>query len=241
MLLIAGASVEPVGAQGDNCKADVFTASGRAKFRPFSKSKELEGGGAAMADAVANWQREVSAKVGERWRHWTEARDKSVKCEPVGTGKLISGNRIGCTISGRPCARGEETIPTPPPGSKIMVEDLPEDGKGKRYARYRDRYKDRERFRPYRSAETIHEEWSYKREMARQDRLAAWRHRRERRQYEREMQRQKYLEARRARAEAAGWRYLERRLRREAERQRRIERWLDRQAAYRDRYRDWDY
>ncbi len=60
-LLIAGATVEPVSAQGDACKTEYVTASGRGKFRPFTKTKELEGRGSAMTDAVTTWEREVAS------------------------------------------------------------------------------------------------------------------------------------------------------------------------------------
>ncbi len=72
-LLIAGAAVEPAKAQGQ-CKDDVVTASGRAKFRPFTKTKELEGRGSAMADAVVNWQKEVREKYGDQWNSWSRAK-----------------------------------------------------------------------------------------------------------------------------------------------------------------------
>src|SRR5437870_5800718 len=48
------------------CKA-MLNAAGKAKFRPFTQAREIRGEGAAMADAIANWQRDVSAKYGSQW------------------------------------------------------------------------------------------------------------------------------------------------------------------------------
>ena len=103
-LLIAGAVVEPASAQGDACKDNTVTASGRAKFRPFTKTKELEGRGSAMADAVVNWQKEVREKYGDQWNSWSRAKGTNFECAPTKTGKIIGSSFIGCTISGRPCS-----------------------------------------------------------------------------------------------------------------------------------------
>jgi hypothetical protein len=217
-LLIAGAPMEPVSAQDETCKSQPATASGRAKFRPFTKTKELEGKGSAMADAIVNWQRLVSDQFGESFKLWTEAKDKSFKCEPMGEGKLISGNRIGCTITGRPCAHAD--IAPGVPGNKVIVEDLPDHGKGKRHRRFRHS----DRLERYRSPE----ERRYEREMAYQMYLAEQRHRAENRAYEREMAHQRRLQERRDREEAfareredARQRYEAEQRRRQAERERR--------------------
>lgn len=90
-------------ARAEECKADVVTASGRGKFRPFNKTKELEGRGSAMADAVAAWQREVGDKFGEPWKLWSKAKEAKFECVPTKSSE-IGGSVIGCTISGRPCA-----------------------------------------------------------------------------------------------------------------------------------------
>ena len=52
------------------CKSEILNAAGRAKFRPLTRGREMAGNGAAMADAVANWQRDVSAKYGSEWMLW---------------------------------------------------------------------------------------------------------------------------------------------------------------------------
>jgi hypothetical protein len=117
-LLIAGATVEPASAQGDACKTEYITASGRGKFRPFTKNKELEGRGSAFADAVATWEREVAATLGDRWKKWEEAKDKTFDCAPTGSGKVIGASFIGCTIKGRPCSDG-----TPPSGEAPVASD----------------------------------------------------------------------------------------------------------------------
>jgi hypothetical protein len=226
VLLAAGMAGEPASAQEDACKSQPATASGRAKFRPFTKSKELEGKGSAMADAIANWQRLVSDQFGESYRLWTEAKDKSFKCEPMGEGKLISGNRIGCTITGRPCAHAE--IAPGVPGNKVIVEDLPE--KGKRSSR--NRYV--ERPARYISPESRREQRRYEREMELQMYLAEQRHKAENRRYEREMAYQRYLQRQRERREAIGWERENARQRYEAERMRmRAERERHR-AVYQD-------
>src|SRR5689334_15595852 len=75
---------QPAQAQGGACKGEPVTVSGKAKFRPFSKTTELEGRGAAMADAVANWEREVGSRYGQAWKAWSRARDTTFDCAPAG-------------------------------------------------------------------------------------------------------------------------------------------------------------
>ena len=116
-LLIAGALAEPARAQDVTCKDDAVSISGRAKFRPFTKTKELEGRGAAMADAVANWEREVGTRFGAKWGTWSRATNTTFSCEATKTGKVIGSSFIGCTISGRPCAR------TSPLAGAIVEDD----------------------------------------------------------------------------------------------------------------------
>jgi hypothetical protein len=185
-LLIASAWVEPAAA-ADDCKGDIVTATGRGKFRPFTKTKELEGRGSAMADAVATWQREVAATHGERWKLWSEARDKSFECEPT-KGKVLSG-LIACTIHGRPCATPE------PAAAPAIVSGTGERGG----ARRADERGDREDLPRWGRS------WRYRQEMRRQEALANWRERREERAWEREKERQRYLERQRDRAEETGW------------------------------------
>jgi hypothetical protein len=233
-LLIAGALVEPASAQDEACKADIVTAAGKGKFRPFTKTKELEGRGAAMADAVANWQQDVSDKFGEQWKSWSKAKDTTFNCAPTKTGKIIGSSFIGCTISGRPCSlsappgggavvdgdsgggrtRDKGSPPAVPPGRRAVADG--DSGGGGRTRDKGRRVGEQERLK--------HEDRVYEREMAYQNNLAAERRKAETRAYEREMAHQKYLAAERRRAESealerenAHQRYL-------AEERRRIER-----------------
>lgn len=187
-LLIAGASGEPASAQGDACKADVVTAAGRAKFRPFSKTKELEGRGSAMDDAVANWQRDVGARFGEQWKTWSKAKGTTFNCAPTKTGKIIGTSFIGCTISGRPCSHAAAATAAPRGGP---VVDGGGGGGGPR-----------DKGRRVRGGERLNEaSRGYDREMAHQQHLAAEREKAESQAYEREMANQRRLEEQRRRAE----------------------------------------
>jgi hypothetical protein len=181
-LLVAGPWAQPAAA-ADECKPDTVTATGRGKFRPFTKTKELEGKGSAMADAVATWQREVAATHGDRWKLWSEAKDKSFECEPT-KGKILSG-LVACTIHGRPCATAE---PAPAPA---IVSGTGEKGGGR----------DSDRGVGVVGGRS----WRYRQEMRRQQTLANWRGRREEWAWEREKERQRYLERLRDRAEEVGW------------------------------------
>ena len=109
-LLVAGAAVEPARAQ-EVCKDNTVTASGRGKFRPFTKTKELEGRGSAMADAVVNWQKEVREKVRRSVDTWSRAKGTTFECAPTKSGKIIGSSFIGCTISGKPCSSGSSKAP----------------------------------------------------------------------------------------------------------------------------------
>jgi hypothetical protein len=187
-LLIVGTAVEPATAQDNDCKADIVKATGRGKFRPFTKTKELEGKGSAMADAVTTWQREVAASFGERWKLWSEAKDKSFECG-ITQGKILSG-LVQCTIRGRPCAT-PESAPAP---AVVAGSDK---GTGRK-AGDRDDDDDRHVHPGGRS-------WRYRQEMARQEYLANWRERREDWAWQREKARQRYLENARDRREEYGW------------------------------------
>lgn len=178
-LLIAATLGEPASAQGDACKADVVTAVGRAKFRPFSKTKELEGRGSAMDDAVANWQRNVSAKYGEQWKMWSKAKGTTFDCAPTKTGKVIGSSFIGCTISGRPCSLGAAA----PRGGPVVDGGGGPRDKGPRAGQ----------------GPGDEDNRAYDREMARQEALAVERRKEEARAYEREMADQQALENRRRR------------------------------------------
>ena len=96
-------------AQGAECKP-LINAAGKAKFRPFTQAREIRGDGAAMADAIANWQRDVSAKYGSQWMLWDKADDKNSNCSPARPGTIGSWF-IRCTIEARPCGGGPTTIP----------------------------------------------------------------------------------------------------------------------------------
>jgi hypothetical protein len=212
-LLIASALGGSASAQGDVCKADIVTATGRAKFRPFTKTRELEGRGSAMADAVANWQRKASAEFGERWKMWSEAKDTTFTCAPTKTGKIIGSSFIGCTVSGRPCSPG-----APPEGGKV-VDDDSRGGKGRT----------RDEDRRVAGGERLQKgSWAYQREMARQNYLAAERRRSESRAYDREMARQRFLATARRRAESRAWSREDARQRYLAAERRRVEHDLSR-------------
>ena len=176
-LLAAGALGAPAGAQGDACKGSAVTAVGKAKFRPFSKTKELEGRGSAMDDAVASWQREVVARFGEQWKRWDTAKDTSFNCVPTKSEKL-GLPVVACTVTGRPCAAGA-------PSASAATKERDSGGKDKG--------------RPATKEAAKYADPEYAREMARQDRMAAERERAERAAYEREMAIQRRLEEQRAR------------------------------------------
>jgi hypothetical protein len=181
-LLMAGAMVEPVSAQGDACKSEYVTASGRGKFRPFTKTKELEGRGSAFSDAVATWEREVAATLGDRWKKWEEAKDKTFECAPTKSGKIIGSSFIGCTIKGRPCA-------VEPASSEDRTVASADRGRGRN-----DDDNDRSnRYRGY--------SWRYRQEMRRQEGLERWRSRGEEHAFNREEAHQRWLREQRDRTE----------------------------------------
>ena len=101
-------------AQQGECKP-MLNAAGKAKFRPFTQAREVRGEGAAMADAIANWQRDVSAKHGSQWMLWDKADDKNFNCSPARPGTIGSWF-IRCTIEARPCGGGPtEAVNGEPP------------------------------------------------------------------------------------------------------------------------------
>jgi hypothetical protein len=182
-LLMVGATVEPVSAQGDDCKVEYVTASGRGKFRPFTKTKELEGRGSAFADAVTTWEREVASTLGDKWKKWDEAKDKTFDCAPTKSGKIIGSSFIGCTIKGRPCAveppAGEKTVASADRGRARGRDDDDDDRSG--------------RYRGY--------SWRYRNEMRRQEGLTQWRSKREEYAFNREEAHQRWLREQRDRYE----------------------------------------
>jgi len=180
--LIMGATIEPASAQGDGCKAGYVNATGRGKWRPFSRAKELEGNGAAMRDAVVAWEREAAATHGERWKQWDLAVGKSHECG-ITQGRVLN-NLVQCTIKGRPCLAPE------PAGAPAVVAIRERENA-------RDR-RDRDDDRPVRYGSRS---WRYQIEMRHQERLAEWRRRRDDWAWRREEARQRYLQARRDGAE----------------------------------------
>jgi hypothetical protein len=101
-------------AQQRGCKIEIVTASGSAKFRPFTRARELRGEGAAMQAAKDNWQRDVVTKYGEQWMQFENARTVPLaatnppdywRCQPARVGKLGSYT-IRCTVNARPCVKG---------------------------------------------------------------------------------------------------------------------------------------
>jgi hypothetical protein len=121
MLALSGASAQP----GDQECKPMLNAAGKAKFRPFTQAREVRGEGAAMADAIANWQRDVSAKYGSQWMLWTRAQDKNWNCSPARPGTIGSWF-IRCTIEARPCGGGPATAEEPPdPTDPRSCEEYP--------------------------------------------------------------------------------------------------------------------
>ena len=226
-LFAAGGGVEPASAQGDACKADVVTTSGRSKlrFRAKTQQKELEGDGAAKADAIVNWEKQVAKSFGDDWKQWSKAKDTTFDCEA--NKARVLGTFIACTVSGRPCMAG-----TPKAGA--VVKDVRDDAarREKKGARLVPGGRLREKDRADR-----YEGTGYDREMDYQRRHEAERKRREAAYYEREMARQEHLAEDRRRAEAAAWERENARQRYLVEQRKRIER----RNSYRPEWDDNDY
>ena len=98
---------DPAGAwaqeQGE-CKP-MLHAAGRTKYRPLTFAREIRGEGAAMAEAIANWQRDASAKHGSQWMLWERTEERSFVCGPTRSGSVI------CTLEARPCGGGPDRSP----------------------------------------------------------------------------------------------------------------------------------
>jgi hypothetical protein len=182
-VLTLGLPAERASAQGEACKAEVITVTGRSKggVKRWTQTQELQGRGAAMDDAVDAWERDVKGRFGEDWKLWTKATDKSFNCAPA-KGVLLMG--VACTVSGRPCP-----VSAPDSGRAAVKKTEPE--RVTRADRWDD---DDDRLRG--------QGWGYKRAMQRQDRLAAARSRAEERAWDRETARQNFLRAERRRAES---------------------------------------
>src|SRR5262245_31925751 len=109
--------------QGTDCK-ESLNAAGRAKFRPFTRAREIAGKGAAMADAIANWQRDVITKYGRQYMLWEKAADSTFYCGPAspgGFGALF----IGCTVQASPCNANEAQEPSEEPPESQNCDDFP--------------------------------------------------------------------------------------------------------------------
>jgi peptidoglycan hydrolase-like protein with peptidoglycan-binding domain len=111
----------------EECKARL-NAAGKAKFRPFTQKREVNGEGAAMADAIANWQRDVSAKYGSQWMLWERAVDKKENCAPARPGTIGSWF-IRCTIEARPCGGGEAR--SEPGSEEVDYDECQKFGRGR--------------------------------------------------------------------------------------------------------------
>jgi len=101
----------PAGAQAQaqaECRPRLL-AAGKTKYRPLTFAREMKGEGAAMADAVANWQRDANAQHGSQWMLWERAEDRSVVC-----GASRSGT-VRCMLEARPCGGGPDRLPEEEP------------------------------------------------------------------------------------------------------------------------------
>jgi len=171
VLLLADATVEPASAQ-EACKDEYVSATGRGKWRPFSREKELEGNGAAKRDAIAAWERKVAANLGASWKQWELAKGQSEECG-LTQGKVFS-KLVQCTVRARPCPAPEKGAP-----ESVTAADR-DDNRRDRYAGT---------------------SWRYRIEMRHQERLTEWRKRREDWAWRREETRQSYMKVRRDRTE----------------------------------------
>jgi hypothetical protein len=128
-----GATADRTGDQAEGCKTEVVTASGRMKYRPLTKTNELEGKGSAMADAVRSWEREVEKKFGARWKWWSKAKDTSFECTLANSRddddrkEPLIDSIVGCTIKGQPCAFDPSAAATNDalPGQEERSDDTP--------------------------------------------------------------------------------------------------------------------
>jgi hypothetical protein len=189
-LLTMGLPMDEAAAQSQTCKTEAVSASGQAKFRPFTKTKELEGRGSGMADAVAKWEQKVSARFGEQWKKWSNASNTTFECAPAKSGKIIGSSFIACTISGRPCSTGgagRSDSVVEREGDKRQAGSIGPRRSGDG-ARARDKY--------------AHiRDGAYVREMIRQDYLQRQRDRAEKRAWQREDAKQRHLAMLRTRAQ----------------------------------------
>src|SRR5262245_55667027 len=102
---------DPAGARAQEqaeCKPKLSVA-GKTKYRQLTFAREMKGEGAAMAEAIANWQRHASGQHGTQWMLWERAEEKSFWCAPSRSGT------ISCILEARPCGGGPDRAPEEEP------------------------------------------------------------------------------------------------------------------------------
>ena len=102
---------DPAGAQAQEqaeCKPKLLVA-GKTKYRQLTFAREMKGEGAAMAEAIANWQRHARAQHGTQWMLWERAEERSFVCAASRSGT------IGCLLEARPCGGGPDRAPEEEP------------------------------------------------------------------------------------------------------------------------------
>src|SRR5262245_63712619 len=90
------------------CKPKLLVA-GKAKYRQLTFAREMKGEGAAMAEAIANWQRHASAQHGTHWMLWERAEGRSFWCAASRSGT------ISCILEASPCGGGPDRAPEEEP------------------------------------------------------------------------------------------------------------------------------
>ena len=115
IMLAMPASSQPVKRDADQraeqrreCKPNLI-AAGKTKYRQLTFAREMRGEGAAMADAVANWQRDASAKHGSQWMLWDKAEERNVACAVSRSGT------VSCVLEARPCGGEPDKSPEEEP------------------------------------------------------------------------------------------------------------------------------
>src|SRR5262245_29140269 len=105
----AAARAQDQGAQEQaECKPKLSVA-GKTKYRQLTFAREMKGEGAAMAEAIANWQRHASAQHGTQWMLWERAEGRSFWCAASRSGT------ISCILEARPCGGGPDRAPEEEP------------------------------------------------------------------------------------------------------------------------------
>jgi hypothetical protein len=78
-------------AQAQNCK-DIVTAKARSAAQLSDASRERR----ARQNAIDNWRRRARDTYGWRYRFWSKAQEKQIKCGGGASAKH-------CTVRARPC------------------------------------------------------------------------------------------------------------------------------------------